>query len=43
MQAELAAPSSRGEHRVLKGASHVDTMIDPGTAREVVEAVRSGR
>ncbi len=50
IQAELAALSSRDEHRVLEGASHVDTMIDPETAREVVgavrkvvEAVRSGR
>ena len=40
MQAELAALSSRGEHRVLEGASHVGTMTDPKTAREVVGAVR---
>jgi len=40
MQAELAALSSRGEHRVLEGASHVGTMTDPGTMREVVEIVR---
>lgn len=40
MQAELAALSSRGELRVLEGASHVGTMTDPSTAREVVGAVR---
>ena len=40
MQAELAALSSRGEHRVLEGSSHVGTMTDPSSTREVVEAVR---
>ncbi|MDP9437648.1 MAG: alpha/beta hydrolase [Actinomycetota bacterium] len=40
MQVELAALSSRGEHRVLEGASHIGTMTDPATVREVVEAVR---
>ena len=40
MQAELAALSSRGEHRVLEGASHVGTMTDPATAHEVVGAIR---
>ena len=40
MQAVLAALSSRGEHRVLEGGSHVGAMTDPATAREVVKAVR---
>ncbi len=40
MQAELAGLSSQSEHCVLEGASHVMTMTDPATAREVVEAVR---
>ena len=36
MQAETSALSSRGEHRVLEGSSHVGTMT---AAREVVGAV----
>jgi len=40
LQAELAALSSRGTHRVVEGASHLSLLADHGHARATAEAVR---